>query len=241
MTEQKSLPATLLSVGETLAISLPTMLESSLRGTTKEACDRRLESWSRKLMAHAGIQVTVHGREHIDPTKTYLVMSNHQSHFDIPVLFYAFGPNLRMITKKELFKIPVFGPALKGAGFISIDRADREKAFSALESAKGFLSNGTHIWIAPEGTRSPTGELLPFKKGGFILALDTGLPILPVSIRGTRHVLPKGNMRATRGVSVDVTFHPAIDVDPFRKQDGTSKDGRDSLMAKVRTAIGSAV
>lgn len=192
-------------------------------------------------MDHAGIQVNVRGRENIDPSRTYLVMSNHQSHFDIPVLFFAFGPNLRMITKKELFKIPVFGPALKGAGFISIDRGDRAKALTALESAKGFLSSGTHIWIAPEGTRSLTGDLLPFKKGGFVLALDTGLPILPVSIRGTRNVLPKGRMRTTRGVSVDVTFHPSIDVTPFQKKDGNPNDGRDALMANVRTAIGSAL
>ncbi len=239
MTVRKSLPVTLLSVGETLAISLPTVLESSISGTSKENCDRRLESWSRKIVAHADIRLTVKGGENIDEKRTYLVMSNHQSHFDIPVIFHAFGSNLRMITKKELFRIPLFGPALREAGFIAIDRGDRSKALSALESAKDFLSGGTNIWIAPEGTRSRTGDLLPFKKGGFVLALETGLPILPLSIRGTRHVLPPSGVRAQRGVSVDVTSHPPIEVAAYRTDD--VKTGRDRLMSDVRAAIESAV
>ena len=135
------------------------------------------------------MRVHVEGRDHMADGATYLVMSNHQSLYDVPVIFYVIGPNVRMITKVELFSVPIFGPALREAGFIAVDRSNRAKAIASLAIAKETLASGVHVWIAPEGTRSRTGELLPFKKGGFALALETGLPIRPVSVRGTRDAL----------------------------------------------------
>lgn len=154
-----SLALSVRNVYETLAISFPTMLEAFAGKVTRPVCDERLARWSRAVIANARIDVEVKGRENLAPGETYLVMSNHQSHYDIPVLFYVIGPNLRMIAKKELFGVPVFGNALRAAGFVEIDRGDRNAAIRNLEQARRLLDAGTHVWIAPEGTRSPTGEL----------------------------------------------------------------------------------
>ena len=149
---------------------------------TKKICDDRLEGWARAVVENARLTCAWTGREHLRPHETYLVMSNHQSLYDIPVLFYVVGPNIRMVTKKELFRVPVFGGALEAAGFISIDRSDRHRAIRSLDEARALLASGTHVWIAPEGTRSLSGQLLPFKKGAFYLAFEAGLPILPVTL-----------------------------------------------------------
>jgi 1-acyl-sn-glycerol-3-phosphate acyltransferase len=230
----KSIGLSLLSVYETLAISVPTMVDA-FRGTiTKELCDRRLDRWARNIVSHAGIQLEVVGREHMLAGETYLVMSNHQSLYDIPVLFQVVGPNVRMITKQELFRIPIFGNALALGGFIAIDRSNRHAAIRSLEQARALLASGTHVWIAPEGTRSVTGELGPFKKGAFYLALESGLPILPVTLRGTRDALPAKGLRSTGGAHVRVTIHPRMDPQPYA---ALGKKGRDRLMADLRPVL----
>jgi 1-acyl-sn-glycerol-3-phosphate acyltransferase len=155
------------------------------------------------------------------------------------VLYHVLGPNIRMVAKKELFALPVFGRALREGGFISVDRDNRQSAIKSLDSARLHLEGGTHIWIAPEGTRSPTGELMPFKKGGFMIALATGAPILPITVRGTRDILRAKGMRSRRGVEVTVTIHEPIDVSRFRG--GEKKQQRDELIEEVRRVIGSAL
>ena len=126
-----------------------------------------------------------------------------------------------MVTKKELFRVPIFGKALEVGGFISIDRQSRQSAIGSLAIAKKMVEQGTHVWIAPEGTRSPTGELLPFKKGGFNLALEGKLPILPVTVRGSRDILQAKAVRSAPGARVRVTIHPPIDTDPLRARGQT--------------------
>ena len=155
--------------------------------------------------------------------------------YDIPVLFYVLGPNLRMITKAELFEIPVFGPAMKHAGFISIDRSNRQRAIKSLEIAKQMIAGGVNVWIAPEGTRSKTGQLLPFKKGGFNLALEAGLRILPITLKGTRNILPAKGARSRANASVRVTIHPPIDAKDYAARG--AKVGREALMKDVRAAF----
>jgi 1-acyl-sn-glycerol-3-phosphate acyltransferase len=172
------------------------------------------------------------------PGETYLVMSNHQSLYDIPVIFEVIGPNIRMITKEELFRVPIFGNALRAGGFISIDRRDRHAAIRSLRRASDLLASGTHVWIAPEGTRSPTGELLPFKKGAFYLALEAGLPILPVTLRGTRDALPAKGVRSSGSARVTVTLHPKIEAAQYASR---GKTGRDELMTEVRRVLESAL
>lgn len=231
---EKSLSLSLRNIYETLAISFPTMLEALAGRVTKEACDVRLERWAAHVVHNAGIRLQVRGREHLLPHETYLVMSNHQSLYDIPVLFHVIGPNVRMITKEELFRVPVFGKALEAGGFISIDRSNRMAAIRSLDRARELLASGTHVWIAPEGTRSRTGKLLPFKKGAFYLALEAGLPILPVTLSGTRDALPAKGLRSSSGADVRVTFHAKIDPRPYAAQ---GKDGREALMNEVRRVM----
>ena len=235
----KSLVLSLKNIYETLAISVPTMVDA-FRGTiTKELCDRRLAVWAHHIVIDNGhFDLEVLGRENLVPGETYLVMSNHQSHYDIPVLFEVIGSNIRMITKEELFRVPIFGDALKLGGFISIDRGNRHAAIRSLEAARDLMASGTHVWIAPEGTRSPTGDLLPFKKGAFYLALEAGLPILPVTLQGTRDALPAKGLRSSGGAQVSVTIHPRIDASLYARQ---GKAGRDALMAEVRRVLESAL
>jgi 1-acyl-sn-glycerol-3-phosphate acyltransferase len=233
-----SLALSLHNVYETLAISFPTVLEALGGRVTKEVCDDRLESWARLVVEHAAIDLDVSGGERRKPGETYLVMSNHQSLYDIPVLFHVIGSNLRMVAKKELFGLPVFGGALAAAGFIRIDRRDRSSAFESLRHGHALLTKGTHVWIAPEGTRSHTGKLLPFKKGAFYLAFDAGMPILPVTLSGTQDVLPAHGLRSRTGAKVRVTIHDPIDPRPFSSR---GKEGRQELMDRVRREIESAL
>jgi 1-acyl-sn-glycerol-3-phosphate acyltransferase len=237
-----SVALSLENIYETLAISWPTVVDTLAGRLTKRICDDRLEGWAREVIENARITVTVSGRERLDRGErhgerhgeTYLVMSNHQSLYDIPVLFYVVGPNIRMVTKKELFRVPVFGGALAAAGFISIDRTDRDAAIRSLDAARALLAGGTHVWIAPEGTRSRTGELLPFKKGAFYLAFEAGLPILPVTLKGTRDVLAAKGVASHAGAHVRVAIHEKIDPRPYTDR---GKDGRVELMNEVRRVI----
>lgn len=235
MAKGKSLLLSLRNVYETLYVSAPTVVDA-FRGTlSREMCDDRLESWAKRVVANSEIVLSVHGREHAVRDKACLIMSNHQSHYDVAIVYYVLGSSIRMIAKRELFTLPVFGRAMKVAGFISIDRQNKERAIASLEDAKEKLASGIPIWIAPEGTRSPTGELLPFKKGGFVLAIDTGTPILPVSIRGTRDILRVKEARSRRGIEVVFTIHPAID--PAKFSTMPQKEARDALADEVRRAI----
>lgn len=227
------------NMAETLAISVPTVLDGARGRLTKKACDDRLESWSTHIVDHLRMAIEVDGRENFSPRATYLVMSNHQSHYDVPVLFHVLGPphgpSLRMIAKIELFRFPFFGRAMLEAGFIAIDRASRESAIESLGVAKKRMREGVNVWIAPEGTRSPNGELLPFKRGGFHLALDVGEPILPVTLQGTRLALPRGASRSNRDAHVRVRIHPAIDVSTYPR----TPAGISALAEDVRATIAS--
>jgi 1-acyl-sn-glycerol-3-phosphate acyltransferase len=236
---RKSLVLSLRSIYETLAISWPTVVDAALGRVTKKTCDDRLAGWARKVVQASGMSLDVSGRDHVEPHKAYLVMSNHQSHYDIPVLFHVLGANIRMIAKVELFDLPIFGPAIREAGFIAIDRSNRNRAIESLAVARKTLEGGTNVWIAPEGTRSRTGELLPFKKGGFVLALETGWPVLPITIQGTRDILPAKGVRSTPGQSVKVVIHAPID--PARYVELAAKEKRPALMKDVRTLIESAL
>jgi 1-acyl-sn-glycerol-3-phosphate acyltransferase len=233
---KRSLRVSFLNIYETLAISVPTIIDSALGRVTKEISDARLDSWARAVVAHAKVEIDVVGREHLEEAakRSMVVMSNHQSLYDIPVVFRVFGTNMRMVTKKELFDVPIFGQALEKGGFIRIDRADRRQAIASLSHAKRVGADGTHVWIAPEGTRSQTGELLPFKKGGFNLALEEGFPIMPVSLVGTRDVLEARGVRSIVGQRVRVTLHAPIDTAPYVAE---GKAGRNRLIERVRAAV----
>ena len=120
-------------------------------------------------------------------------MANHQSNFDIPVLLAHLPLQFRWLAKAELFKIPVFGRAMRGCGYISIDRSDRESAFQSLAKAAATIKDGTSVLVFPEGTRSLDGMIKPFKKGSFVLAVDAGVPIVPIVITEPGPSCPKTN------------------------------------------------
>ena len=231
-----SITISLRNAAETLAACVPTILDASRGKLTKAVCDRRIRAWSEAIVRNAKLKVQVEGLEHFDATRTCVVMSNHQSFYDIPVLYYALGPNIRMVAKKELGEVPLFGRAAKGAGFIFVDRGNKESAIRSLDLAKDHLASGTSIYIAPEGTRSKDASLLPFKKGGFMLALDMGVPIVPVTLIGTTDSLPARALLSRPGATVRVIVHPPIAV-PAGLEGDALVDARATLMVNVREAI----
>jgi 1-acyl-sn-glycerol-3-phosphate acyltransferase len=219
------------AIVETARISAPTVFEAFTGSITPEACDRRLFDWSRKLLAQAEVELRVQGLQHAPATEAFVVMSNHQSLYDIPVMFQALQRRVRMVAKRELFLVPGWGRAMRASGFVEIDRQDRRKAIAGLESAKIALEQGTSIWIAPEGTRGSGDRLLPFKKGGFHLAASTGARILPVSIDGTSRVLSARGRQVHPGVTVHVTVGEPIAAADY------GPERREELIARVRRAI----
>jgi 1-acyl-sn-glycerol-3-phosphate acyltransferase len=165
-----------------------------------------------------------------DPSQPCVFVANHQSLFDIPALALAMPSNFRMVAKRELVYIPIFGWALWLGGFIFIDRSDREKAIRRLDRAVRSIRRGRSVVVFAEGTRSPDGRLLPFKKGGFVLALQAGVPIVPVSIRGGRSILPKGSFRARPG-RIDIIIGAPVSTLNY------TLDTKDALIALVRDRI----
>ena len=220
------------AVVETARISIPTVLE---RASDHETFDRRLDSWSKKLLDEAHITLDVDGAGSV-PDGEVVIMSNHASLYDIPVLFQSVPKRLRMVAKTELFRIPVWGRAMRASGFVELDRGNKERAMAALQLArKKMHEDRISIWIAPEGTRSKTGIMGPFKQGGFHLAIDAGLPILPVTIVGTHDVLAKGKSEIKTGVPIRVVMHAAIDALQW------GHERRKELSAEVRRVIASAL
>ena len=219
------------ATARTLAISFPTVLDQLLGRTSMDACDVRLKRWSRALLDDVGIRVEVRGQEHLSPRAPMIVMSNHQSLYDIPVIFQVIEQRLRMVSKIELAQVPVWGAAMRASGFIFVDRRNREAAIRSLREARAKLDDGVLVWIAPEGTRSRDGSLLPFKKGGFVLAEEMSVPVLPISIHGTSTILPARTWDLHRGQGVRVTIHPRVSHGSFAS--------RDAFIAGVRDAIAS--
>lgn len=231
-----SITISLRNAAETLAACVPTILAASRGKLTKAACDARIRKWAAAIVSNARLNVRVSGLGHFNPNETCVVMSNHQSFYDIPVLYHALGPNIRMVAKKELGQVPLFGRAAKGAGFIFVDRGNREAAIRSLDLAKTHLANGTSIYIAPEGTRSDDGTLLPFKKGGFMVALDMGVPIVPVTLLGTSDSLPARALLSRPDADVHVIVHPPVPVPRGLEGEALTR-ARDDLMQRVRSAI----
>jgi 1-acyl-sn-glycerol-3-phosphate acyltransferase len=201
-----------LAIYKTLAISVPTVLDAMLGRITRERCDVRLSSWAETVLRAAQVEVLVEGRERV-PARPVIFMSNHGSHLDVPILYVACPGSLRMVAKAELFRVPIWGRAMKDAGFISVDRSgDRAQAREAMREAGETIRGGVSVWIAPEGTRSRDGRIGKLKRGGFRLAIETGTPIVPVFIDGARQILPAGSRFLGDGGTVRVRFGEMIEV-----------------------------
>lgn len=165
--------------------------------------------WSRCLLTASAVRLTASYDPALEPGKSYVFLCNHQSLFDIPVLLTTCPGQVRMMAKRSLFRIPLFGWGLYAGGFIPIDRGDRSTARQSFASALARIKAGTSILLFPEGTRAMAGTLLPFQRGGFLLAMKTGLPIVPVGIRGSRAVQRKGSF-AIRPGPIEIRYGAPI-------------------------------
>ncbi len=158
--------------------------------------------WSRCVLFFSGVGLDSSARVELDRSSSYVFMANHQSLFDIPALLVSAPVETRFMAKRSLFQIPIFGWALKLAGFVSIDRKSAQRSRSGFTSALRELRSGASILIFPEGTRSLDGELLSFKRGGLLLAMRSGFPIVPVGIRGTLAIRPRNSYLIRPGTAV---------------------------------------
>jgi 1-acyl-sn-glycerol-3-phosphate acyltransferase len=161
--------------------------------------------WAKIISRLAGMRVTLRGGENLTAGQPYILAANHQSQFDIFALQGYLNIDFRWLAKKELFKIPVFGLGMRQAGYIPIDRSRGREAIKSLYAAAERIAAGASVIIFPEGTRSPDGHLQEFKSGGMVLAIKSGVPIVPIAICGTHDILPKGKLLARPGrVTINV-------------------------------------
>jgi 1-acyl-sn-glycerol-3-phosphate acyltransferase len=176
------------------------------RGYFAHGCAR---AWSWLILATTGVEVTVEGLEHVVPGKTYVFVANHQSIYDIPCLFWSIPFQLRIIAKESLGSFPMLGPHLKRTGHLLVDRKHPDRA-GIFGWASRLTSNGLSLIIFPEGTRSRDGLLGKFKGGSIMLAMQAGLPLVPISVVGSRHVMKKGELTTKPG-HVTVIVHEPVE------------------------------
>lgn len=219
----------------TLALLVGTLIFGSLallaqlfgiehrRGDVYEWCTR---TWGKWLLGAAGVKIVVHGGEHVSEDTPRVFVANHVSWFDIPASIVALPP-YGFVAKRELEKIPLFGPAARAVGVIYIDRENRKAAFGAIDDAAEKIRAGQSVLVYPEGTRGERYALRPFKKGPFVLAIGSGAPIVPVVIHGTIAVNPRGAFRASPGVVNVHILNPVPTV-------GLTYEERDTLAERVR-------
>ncbi len=195
-------------------------------------CEEIPRRWARLLLRAAGTRVVLENEHLIDPDRPQILVANHISWFDVLLVAgYLPGP-YRFVAKKELAKVPFFGPAWRACGHIAIDRKDINQAKGALAVARKRLrEDRPTVILFPEGTRSSTGELRRFKKGAFVLAIQSGIEVVPAAILGTRHIMRKGSWRIRTGQTATLRFGTPLAVD------GLDMDDRDALAKKGRDAV----
>jgi len=223
----------IVTVTSTLSICLLVFYLRLTRTYNREYADSVLRWWSGVLLRAVGASWEVYNTHNvtIKPGRPHIIMTNHRSYFDIPLSFVSLPGSIRMLAKKELFKVPIWGKGMKAAEFISIDRHDLDQALKDLDEAREIMQSGIILWVAPEGTRSRTGRLGDFKKGGFMLALQTGAVIIPVGIKGSETILPPDTFDFVLGRKIEVNIGEPIDASLYNIEQ------RDVLMQNVRYAI----
>ncbi len=194
---------------------------------------RTMYGWGMKITAlgpkAAGARARIEGTENVLPGVNYIFLSNHVSNLDAPLLLPSIPGMTSVFIKRELMKVPFLATAMRMGKYVPVSRGNsREDAQRSVDAAADALNSGLHMTIFPEGTRSPDGRLLPFKKGAFFLAEQTGVPIIPVVITGTERMMPKGSQRITPGEAY-IRFLP-----PIHPQHASS---REDLMERVRAAM----
>jgi 1-acyl-sn-glycerol-3-phosphate acyltransferase len=189
--------------------------------------------WSSAVLWAVGIKVRVHGIENASSGEPHIFASNHVSWFDVPSLAKVL-PRYKFVAKAELFKVPIFGPAMRAAGMIEIQRENRKAAFGAYEVAAERIRAGNSVVVFPEGTRGHAYPLRPFKKGPFVLAIAAGVPIVPIIVHGTIEIMRKGSFLANPG-TIDIHL-----LEPVQTS-GVDYDHREALMRTVRTRMADAM
>ncbi len=186
--------------------------------------------WARMYLFFSGIDVSIKGTENI-PDPPCIFMCNHQSALDIYSLLACLPLSFRWVAKRQLFNIPFFGWAMKKAGYISLDRENPREALKAIEKAAAKIREGTNIIVFPEGTRSVDGVLLPFKKGVFSLAIQAGVPVVPVGIYGTSTLQPKGSLIPVKKGVIYINIGRPVFISDKRASE------KNRIMAEVRKGI----
>lgn len=210
-----------------------TVLIHNALGTKRfrEVADHAPTRWGVAVLKSAGVRVEVEGFEHYEAGRAQVLVSNHASWFDVFALSAVLPPGFRFVAKQELSKIPIFGPSWVAAGHYAVDRSNREAAVASLKEAGQLIRQGKHTLVMfPEGTRSDDGRLKPFKKGAFVLAINSGAPILPVAVLGSREVMAKGSWVVRPG-TITVRFGAPISTE------GMDATDRDRLTALGRRAV----
>jgi 1-acyl-sn-glycerol-3-phosphate acyltransferase len=216
------------------ALFIALVLFASIHDPTGRRAYRVARWWAWVNVRICGVRVDVDGLAHLDPTRSYVFMSNHRSAFDVLTLMVALWPfQLRWVAKAELGRIPGFGWGLRATKQIFVDRRDHAQALASLDAARNRIRGGISAVFFPEGTRSP-GTMLPFKKGGFVFAIQTGTPIVPIAIDGAGSLVQRNSLLRRRGANVRVVVRPPVPTA------GLSLRDRDALLLRVRWMIASA-
>jgi 1-acyl-sn-glycerol-3-phosphate acyltransferase len=181
-------------------------------------------------LALCGVTVRVAGREHLPLDRAAVYCANHQSNVDPPILFTVLHPRMHIVYKAEINAIPLLAHSFRHGGFVPIDRRNKEAAMRSLEAGARSIRSGNSFLIFPEGTRSKTAELLPFKKGGFLMALKAQAPIVPIAISGGRDAMQRGSW-FIRPVIISIRVGEPIETA------GMDQSDRDALIARVRARI----
>jgi 1-acyl-sn-glycerol-3-phosphate acyltransferase len=224
----------MISLYVTLRITVIVLYWTGIKGGyPRKDGDGLLTWWSNELVNAARIKKTVFDpfNVRIEPGKRYIIMSNHRSLYDIPLTILSLPASIRMLTKKELFRIPLWGRGMAAGEFIFIDRHNIEQAKKDLHAAREKMEDGIVLWIAPEGTRSRTGQMGPFKKGGFILSIEAGAQIIPVGIRGSEKVLPPKTWDFFLDQKVEIHIGKPIDASAY------TLENKDELIKVARREI----
>lgn len=204
---------------------LSSLADSS--GRTQHACAKW---WSRCLLAVCGVRMRVRGAENLDAGRTYVFAGNHQSYLDIPVVFAFLPANFRIMAKGSLFYIPFLGWHLRRSGHMPVARGNPSRAARSLLEAARHVRRGTPVFIFPEGGRSPDGRFREFKPGTFLLAIKSGAPVVPVTINGTRAVLPMHSWHVRPG-RVEMVLHAPIETA------GMKSNAAEALAERVRAIV----
>jgi 1-acyl-sn-glycerol-3-phosphate acyltransferase len=216
----------------TLISCLRIIIASWLGRLSISDVDRRMNWWANQLLALVRVKTRVVGKQYLPAAgRRVIVMCNHSSLYDIPVAISALDTSFRFVAKRELFSIPIFGAAIRRAGFISIDRHNREQAVKDLQRAKVHMLNGITLWMAPEGTRSKDGKLAEFKRGGFHIAIETNALIVPIVIKGIHKLQAGDELELYLNQTIEVEICKPIDAAEF------NIENRRALINQVRATM----